>query len=134
MDPRPVGGGEQLAPLWYGARPPAPPAFAEATKPLEREHPTAWNNLPFERSVILDGRFVVKNPWRDQAPQIYQMAPGQPATQDPAALYRLDGLLSGWDAAAPAHQTATMSSETEAALRSLGYLDDLEEDPSEASE
>lgn len=129
-----LGGGEQLAPLWHGARPPAPPAFAEATKPLELEHPGAWNNLPFERSVILNGRLVVKSPWRDQAPQLYQVAPGQPAMPDPAALRHLDGLLSGWDAAAPAHQDTTMSEETEAALRSLGYLGEEPEGTPEADE
>lgn len=118
-----LGAGEQLAPLWLGARPPAPPAFAEATKPISLESQQGWNNLPFERTVILNGWMVVKNPWLGQAPALYQMAPGQPPHTDPATLAHLDGLLSAWDAGAPPFRPSSMSAETEAALRSLGYLD-----------
>jgi arylsulfatase A-like enzyme len=119
-----LGSGELLSPLWRGALPPAPPAFAEATKPIELESADGWNNLPFERTVIADGLLVVKSPWLQQPPILYRMAPGQPTADDPAALQRLDGLLNGWDAAAPPHQSAAMSAETEAALQSLGYLDE----------
>jgi len=118
-----LGNGEQIAPLWAGVLPPAPPAFAEATKPISLEYTQGWNNLPFERTVIADGMVVVKSPWLKEPPKLYRMAPGQPPAEDPSSLLRLDGMLSAWDAGAPGYRTAEMSDETRAALQSLGYLD-----------
>ena len=127
-----LGAGEDLSPLWRGIVPPAPAAFAEATKPIDKEHPTAWNNLPFERSVVTDGLMLVRSPWTGEPPQLYRMAPGQPAAaEDLAASLRLGGLLDAWDAGAPAHRTEDLSAETRAALEQLGYLEPAPPPPPE---
>ncbi|MEL6346178.1 MAG: sulfatase [Myxococcota bacterium] len=118
-----LGSGEDLTPLWKGVRPPTQPIFAEATKPIEKESRNTWNNLPFERSVIHEGLILVKSPWAEEGPRLFQMAPGQPERNDPAAAAKLELLLDAWDASAPPHRNVQMSTDTTKALQSLGYLD-----------
>jgi arylsulfatase A-like enzyme len=129
-----LGRGEFLGPLWVGQSMPAIPIFAEATKPIPAESQRAWNNLPFERSVVFDGAMLVKNPLAGESATLYAMAPGQPPITDPQLATRLEFLLDGWTASSPAHRGVAMSGTTEAALRSLGYLEPEESEESEESE
>ena len=128
-----LGTGEFLGPLWIGQDMPPIPIFAEATKPIPGESTQAWNNLPFERSVIFGGGMLVKNPIAGEGATLYAMSAGQPAASNPELATRLEFLLDGWSASAPAYRSVEMSSDTEAALRSLGYLDD-DEAPEDAGE
>ncbi len=131
-DADPLGRGTFLGPLWVGQNLPPTPIFTEATKPIPGEATSAWNNLPFERSIIFGGGVLVKNPLAGEAAALYAMAPGQPPATNPELATRLEFLLDGWTASSPAHRSVEMSGSTEAALRSLGYLE--EEEPEEAAE
>ena len=83
--------------------------------------------------VIFGGGVLVKNPLAGEGASLYAMSAGQPAASNPELATRLEFLLDGWSASAPAYQSVEMSSDTEAALRSLGYLEDEapDEDTSE---
>jgi arylsulfatase A-like enzyme len=123
-----VGEGEDLSRLWKGtdlideAPFPAPPAFAEATKPSELESTTGWNNLPFERSVARDAHLWIEAPWHPQEPQLYALAPGQPPSTDAALATTLHDLLVAWDAKAPPFRPSAISPAQVEALRALGYV------------
>ena len=56
------------------------------------------------------------------------------AASNPELATRLEFLLDAWSASAPAHRSVEMSSDTEAALRSLGYLEDEEPDDAGGAE
>ncbi len=118
-----LGEGEDLSRLWRGETPIAPPNFAEATKPIAHESKTAWNNLPFERSVAEGGLMVVKRPLYGDL-GLFSLAEGQPFVDDIEKAKELDKKLMEWDATAPPHREPNMSAQTENALRALGYLDD----------
>lgn len=118
-----LGDGEDLSTLWSGgAIPPAPPAFAEATKPIPLESSRKWNNLPFERSVSQDGKIFVSAPWSGTA-TLHDIAPEQPMRVEDPDEERLHGLLRAWDAKAPPHRDPEMSADTIEALKRLGYID-----------
>ena len=127
----PLGRGEFLGPLWMGRDLPQRPIFAEATKPEAGESKTSWTNLPVERSVIVEGAMLVKNPIAGEKATLYAMAPGQPPAADPNRLAHLEFLLDAWTASSPAHRSVEMSDETEAALIGLGYIDPPPEAPEE---
>ncbi len=120
-----IGHGRDLAPTWSGATEPAPPSFAEATKPheLPRSH-DGWNNLVFDRSVAFDGYLLTRTPWQDGRPQLFHLAAGQPvAAPDPDRVAALDQLLTHWDAAAPPWREEVMEEDTRRALEALGYVE-----------
>lgn len=117
-----LGDGEDLSPLWRGERPPAPPNFAEATKPLEYESAQMWNNLPFERSVAYDQHLLIARPLY-KTMSLHSIDPGQAVVQDRDRAMDLAEKLQVWDQAAPPHREPNMSKNTEDALRALGYLD-----------
>ncbi|RME21269.1 MAG: hypothetical protein D6798_18560, partial [Deltaproteobacteria bacterium] len=124
LDPH-IGHGRDLGPTWSGVSEPAPPSFAEATKPhgLSRS-PDGWNNLLFDRSVAFDGYLLTRTPWRREGPRLFRLAAGQPpAEPDPERVALLDGLLARWDAAAPPWRDETMDAGTREALEALGYLE-----------
>lgn len=98
------------------------PGFAEATKPDARERTDAWNNLPFDRSVVAEGHLLRVTPLRGQS-RLSRLAPGQPAVEDEERTARLRASLDAWDAAAPGFRSVEMEEETENALRALGYLE-----------
>ncbi len=121
-----LGQGEDLTPLWLSApsdQRPAPPSFAEASKPSPLERKDAWNNLPFERSVAADGLLYVRAPLQGDQTFLYRAAPGWPALDDPSAAAPLHALLEAWDAAAPPHRDSTMDARTSEMLEALGYLE-----------
>ena len=116
-----MGGGESLAELWAGGGGIAPPSFAEATKPIELESRSAWNNLPMQRSLAMDGYLRVITPWRRTAE--LQKLKGGERSEDVEQAKRMDRLIIDWDRAAPPYRSAEMSESTEKALRALGYLE-----------
>ena len=115
-----LGDGEDLTSLWRGTLGVAPPSYAEATKPIAYESRTAWNNLPFERSVVQDGLILVKRPLFQDI-SLFTM--DHTFVADVEKARSMEQLLEEWDAAAPPHREPKMSKETEDALRALGYLD-----------
>jgi len=118
------GDGADLSPLWHGrATGPQPPIFAEATKPMKRESTDKWNNLPFERAVVEGPTLTRLRPLDRGLASLHRIAPGAPSIDDIDRLKAQVSLLQAWDAAAPAHRPAEYDAETEAALRTLGYLD-----------
>ena len=118
------GDGQDLSPLWSsGQAQPTPPIFAEATKPMNREATDRWNNLPFERAVVEGDTMVRLRPLERGLASLHRVAPGAPGVDDLDHLKSQAKLLQAWDAAAPAHRSAEYDAETEAALRTLGYLD-----------
>jgi arylsulfatase A-like enzyme len=123
-----VGDGEDLSRMWDGtdlvdeSAFPAPPSFAEATKPAELERTTGWNNLPFERGVARDGHLWIEAPLHDRAPQLYALAPGQPPSTDSALSTALHDLLVAWDANTPPFRPNALSPAQVEALRALGYV------------
>jgi len=117
------GDGQDLATLWQGGRLPDVPHFAEATKPIEAESKTLWNNLPFERAVVEQGAMLVGSPLEGGRATLHRLAPGQPSLDAPPRAQALAKLIAAWDQAAPPHRTAAMSAETLSALQALGYLD-----------
>ena len=123
--------GLDLQPAWHGE-----PAIlatledrvlrAEATKPTQAEAAPDWNNLRKERAAIRQGLMLTEASWEaSSAPQIFRLAPGQPlAAEVPGSeVDRLKGALTDWDAAAPPYRDPQMTTETQSALRALGYLD-----------
>lgn len=118
------GDGHDLSPLWTGrGTVPSAPIFAEATKPMKAESTTAWNNLPFERAVVEGTTMARFRPLQRGLATLHHVAPGAPPIDDVPLLKQQVQLLQAWDAAAPPHRPAEYDAETEAALRSLGYLD-----------
>ncbi len=103
-----------------------PPAavisFAEATKPIEREATTAWNNLPFERSVAASGHLLIGDPQAGQA-HLFRLDPEQtPTTEDqlgPVLVQQLQAL----DLITPDHREPEMTEAMREALMQLGYLE-----------
>ncbi len=124
LEPK-LGEGEDLRPLWTSpeSAPPAPPSYAEASKPLEHERTDAWNNLDFERSVAEDGHLWVRTPWRDDEARLVRLAPGFPEVQDPDRAATLDARLQAWDALAPPHRSGAVDAATSEMLEALGYLE-----------
>ncbi len=118
------GDGTDLSPLWTpGGTVPAAPIFSEATKPMKAEAKTAWNNLPFERSVVEGGTMARFRPLQRGLATLHQVAPGAPAIDNVPLLKQQVQLLQAWDAAAPPFRPSEYDAETEAALKALGYLD-----------
>lgn len=117
------GDGLDLTPLWRGGSLPDTVHFAEATKPIERESSTRWNNLPFERAVIEGRDMLVGSPLQGGRATLHRVAPGQPQVDDRDRALALAELLKAWDAAAPAHRSVQMSDSTVSALQALGYLE-----------
>lgn len=120
----PIGHAEDLGPLFRGARPPAPPSFAEATQPVDAERTDAWNNLSMERAVALDGTLLVRTPLLSDVDMLYALDAEQSVVKDPARASRLRALLDSWDAAAPPHRDVTMAPETVEGLKALGYIEE----------
>ncbi len=102
---------------------PPSPIFSEATKPMSREATDRWNNLPFERSVVLDGAQLTAAPLEGGRARLSAVAAGGPEIAQSARVGEMVALLQAWDGAAPAFRPAEYDAETEAALRALGYLD-----------
>ncbi len=94
---------------------PAYTFFQEATRPRGAEHPTAWNNLPFERAVHAGGAVVRAFPLRHEAPTVVE--------GEPALLPILGALLERWDAGAPPHVDADIADHQRRALEALGYIE-----------
>ena len=124
-----IGDGEDLSRMWDGTDMvdesafPAPPSFAEATKPAEQERTTGWNNLPFERGVARDGHLWIEAPSvPQQTPQLYALAPGQPPSTDAALATALHDLIVQWDANAPPFRPNALTPAQVEALRALGYV------------
>jgi arylsulfatase A-like enzyme len=124
-----IGEGENLSRLWKGtdlideSAFPAPPSFAEATKPAEQEKTTGWNNLPFERGVARDGHLWIEAPLlQDQPPQLYALVTGQTPSTDATLSQALHDLIVKWDAAAPPFRPNALSPAQVEALRALGYV------------
>jgi len=118
------GDGSDLSPLWFGRQSgPQPPIFAEATKPMKAESTDRWNNLPFERAVVEGPTMSRLRPLDRGLASLHRVAPGAPGIDDIDRLKAQVKLLQAWDAAAPPHRPAEYDAETEAALRSLGYLE-----------
>lgn len=119
-----LGEGRDLSRAWApgAAEEVDPPAFAEATKPVDPA-PAAWNNLRTARAVAAEGLLYRRTPWAEAPPTLRQRSPAAPLAADPAAEARLDALLTAWDAAAPPPRLEDLSEETEAGLQALGYLE-----------
>ena len=117
------GSGIDLAPRWQGEDEPGPPSFAEATKPIPLENQAGWNNLPFERHVVLGDQLVRATPWQGGEVTVEQVAPGAPAVDDSAAVEAGIRQLRAWDAQAPAFRPREYDAATLRALQSLGYLE-----------
>ncbi|MCP4804561.1 MAG: sulfatase [Proteobacteria bacterium] len=116
-----LGDGEDLAPLWSGSIAPAPPSFAEATKPIPREAKSAWNNRPFQRSVAHEGELLVITPL--QGTSSLRDLRERTELTDEARRAELTALLREWDQNAPPHREPKMSDATITALKKLGYLE-----------
>lgn len=115
-----LGDGVDLAPLWAGA--PADRLVPmEATQPDARERKDAWPNLSMERGVARGSHLLVAQPWLDEPPRLYGLAPGQPPVDDAEVRGELDAALRTWDAKAPGYAGADVSPEMDEALRALGY-------------
>lgn len=118
------GDGTDLSPLWTpGGTVPDAPIFSEATKPMKSESKTAWNNLPFERSVVEAGVQARYRPLLRGMATLHGLTPGAPILEDLPVLKKQVTLLQSWDASAPAHRASEYDAETEAALKALGYLE-----------
>jgi arylsulfatase A-like enzyme len=118
------GDGTDLSPLWTaGGSVPASPIFSEATKPMKAESKVAWNNLPFERSVVEGGVQARYRPLNRGLATLHSLAPGAPTIDQVERLKQQVRLLQSWDAAAPAYRPSEYDAETEAALKALGYLE-----------
>ncbi|HCH65330.1 MAG: hypothetical protein CL927_04550 [Deltaproteobacteria bacterium] len=118
------GDGTDLSPLWTNqGTVPSAPIFSEATKPMNAESKRAWNNLPFERSVVEAGMQARYRPLQRGLATLHAVAPGAPAIDRVALLKQQVGLLQTWDSAAPAYRPSEYDAETEAALKALGYLE-----------
>lgn len=118
------GDGSDLSPLWTAeGTVPAVPIFSEATKPMKSESKRAWNNLPFERSVVEGGVQARYRPLNRGLATLHALAPGGPAIDRVELLKQQVGLLQAWDAAAPPYRPSEYDAETEAALKALGYLE-----------
>ncbi len=102
------------------ARTEALPSFAEATKPDAQERTDAWNNLPFDRSVVDEGHLLRVTPLRGQS-RLSRL--GDSAVVDPERTERLRAKLEAWDAAAPGFREVELEEETRKALEALGYVE-----------
>lgn len=133
-----LGEGEDLSRLWTqpGQPHPAPPSFAEASKPGAFEREDAWNNLNFERSVASGGHMLVRTPWQGDATHLYRLSPDWPeigagegevgeaeADDGGRIAAALRASLARWDAEAPAHRDVSVTGATGDMLQALGYVE-----------
>ncbi len=102
---------------------PPPPAFAEASKPVEEVAPSGWPNRRLEVAVAHGGHLLTRAPWLAEE-RLFALRPDQPPAADPAAAAALGALLDGWAARAPGFDDPGLSPEARAALEALGYLED----------
>jgi len=97
----------------------------EATRPPRFEVKDAWNNLNFSRGVRV-GPWVLRVRQEARARQ-WSGLEGMPATQAKHDLMQiLSQTLAQWDSSAPPYRSVQMSSETQEALKALGYIDAAE--------
>ena len=120
-----LGTGQDLSPLWRQpeAMPPAPPHFAEATKPRLEWKEGQWPNLELHRAVVMDGHMATRAPILNQAPALFVLAPGQPKVTDSSRLSQMVDALTAWDEVSPTGGSTPMTKATQQALEALGYLE-----------
>jgi arylsulfatase A-like enzyme len=129
------GDGRDLTPFWTGRdSTPLDHSFAEATKPMNSEATTAWNNLPMERSVTVSSSagpvMLVARPLEQGRTSLHRVAPGAPGLEGvpqdqlQRTAQGMLQLLRQWDRSAPPYRPPEYDAETEAALKQLGYLDE----------
>jgi len=118
-----MGDGLDLSPLWMGGSIDIPPAFSEATRPMNLEQKHKWNNANLERSVFEQGLQLRVRPMEGGLATLHRVAPGSPRVADVPRIKALAGLIKQWDAAAPAWVPPAYDEETRKALQALGYLD-----------
>ena len=121
--PEVMGDGLDLSPLWSGGGLDVPPAFSEATRPMNLEQKHKWNNANLERSVFDDGLQLRVRPMEGGLATLHRVAPGSPRVADVPRIKSLAALTKRWDAAAPAWVPPSYDDETRQALEALGYLD-----------
>jgi arylsulfatase A-like enzyme len=121
--PEAMGDGLDLAPLWSGGALDVPPAFAEATRPMNLEQQHKWNNANLERSVFDDGLQLRVRLMEGGLATLHRVAPGSPRVADVPRIKAMAELVKQWDAAAPAWVPPSYDEETRKALEALGYLD-----------
>lgn len=96
---------------------PTIPVFFEATRPRQWEDPVGWNNARMYRGIRVGDRAAVAAPFIRVPWQFTEGAP------DPELLALLAAMVADWDAAAPAHRTASEAPATTRALKALGYVE-----------
>lgn len=124
--PGSLGEGRDLRTVWTSPSAVARPHFAEATKPGNLEPADRWNNLPFDRTIVDGDALLSHAPVLKEPTRLFQLAPGQPPLEDTQRALALTEALARWDAAAPPHRDVSLSAETEAGLKALGYLEERE--------
>ncbi|MEC8425662.1 MAG: sulfatase-like hydrolase/transferase, partial [Myxococcota bacterium] len=127
-----MGDGLDLAPLWSGRELEIPPAFSEATRPMNLEQRHKWNNANLERSVVDGGHQLRVRLMEGGLATLHRVAPGSPRVSDVSRIRAMGQLVKRWDSAAPAWVPPAYDAETRKALEALGYLDgaDAREVPS----
>ena len=121
---RSLGTGQNLTGLMRGEPLQADPIFFEASKPEQVEIEGVWNNTPKERGVLIDGHIYIASPLTPEDPfQLFLLDEQQSRVERARVLPQLREALDGWDEAAPAWRSESFSSETEEALRALGYIE-----------
>lgn len=128
-----MGDGLDLAPLWRGATLDLPPAFAEATRPMNLERPDRWNNALMERAVYGRDAYLRVRPAERGLATLHRLAPGSPLLPDERRIYSMFELLKAWDATAPAWVPPAYDDATRRALEALGYLDPADPSPAGAA-
>jgi arylsulfatase A-like enzyme len=121
--PEVMGDGFDLAPLWRGAPLELPPAFAEASRPMNLERPDRWNNALMERAVFGRDAYLRVRPAERGLATLHRLAPGSPALPDAQRIRTMADLLVAWDATAPPWVPPAYDDATRRALEALGYLD-----------
>ncbi|MBT3218979.1 MAG: hypothetical protein HN348_07800 [Proteobacteria bacterium] len=96
------------------------PVFYEATRPLQHESTTGWNNIRFYRGVRAGG-------WAMNGAPVfgigYDFDVPVPEADRPV-LYWLRYLLQQWDGQTPGYVEVEMAPATKRALTVLGYLEE----------
>lgn len=121
--PEAMGDGLDLSPLWSGGALDLPPAFSEATRPMNLEQQHKWNNANLERAVFDDGLQLRVRLMEGGLATLHRVAPGSPRVSDVPRLKAMARLVKQWDAAAPAWVPPAYDDETREALEALGYLE-----------